>query len=222
MTVNLKRFNKIKITDSGFKPSKIIILVMFVTFFVVYSFLFTSIDKKSGYSLLMPITVSTVLSTIFYLVVWWVVRLLYNYAKEKMNKANTVLPPDKLKIAMSIVLCLLIFPSFLGVMKGISNEGLLVFVLVLMLFLIPTWVLFSFVINIYLKASYIYFLIIIVAIIFLNGIFFQTSIFESLKLIEFLNGFMGFVAGLFFPSLVINLVFIEIPNYFKKRKSFNT
>ena len=200
------------------KNNKLKALFIFIGFFIVFSFIFVSIDKKSGYKIIMPIAVASAICTISYILSIRLVIAINNNLKRSINQVKGLSIKNKLDIILKALLTLILIPNFVKAMQGISGGvKISVFILILILFLIPYWIVFSLIIDKFLKSFYLFSLIAIGLIIIVYGFFSGDPTLGALSVfINFLSGFMKFIAGIFFPSLIIDLVFIEIPYYTRK------
>lgn len=190
--------------------------VLFVFFWVLFYFLSDRFNLRERIA---PVTVLAILSTVFYIFTLLFVYYLYVRLKNKLTKTEEISLGDKIIFGLKIVIILAMAPNFFKILFDMTDNDISLLAIIVLL-LIPAWIVFSILVKKILDSFYVLAIIFIVSIIITSTIFFKTPFFENILQVQtFLNGFMGFISSVFFPSLLISLIFFEIPKMLRKKFS---
>lgn len=221
-TKSNKKSSKLSLT--GYKDSfsfigqnKLKAFLLFALFWLIFYFLINKFDK---YQRVPPVTIAAVLSTIFYLTSFSFISYFYTRLKSNLAEAKEISLSDKLGLGLRIAIALIMAPSFVKILVHITEGNILLLILIIVLFLIPAWVFFSVFIKKMLDSFFLMAILFLGSTIISATLFFDAPFFENIsRAYTFLNGFLGFISAVFFPALLISLIFIEIPDLMR-RKSF--
>lgn len=197
--------------------NKLKAFLLFVFFWILFYFL---IPEDNSLERIMPTTVAAGLSTIMYSVSFFFISYLYNGLKTSLSEVKEVSLSDKIGFGLVIAITAVMAPSFIKTLIDIVEGDISLLVLIIVLFLIPFWIIFSVIIKKMLNEFYKLAVIFILLAIISGAIFFNAPFFENIsRAYNFLTGFLNFISVLFFPAFLVSIIFIEIPNLLRKKPS---
>lgn len=189
--------------------------MLFVLFWIIFYFLLISESDKFQ---LLIVTFVAILSTIFYLFSFLIISYFYIRLKNNLAEAKKVNLGDKIIFGLRIAIMLAIAPSFIKTLTHITEGNISLLILLIVLFLIPTWMIFSVIIKKWFDSFYLLAVIFLSLIIIFASIFFNAPFLENISSsYVFLTGFFNFISIILFPALLISLIFIEIPSLLRKK-----
>jgi uncharacterized membrane protein YhaH (DUF805 family) len=189
-------------------------LLLFVLFWAIFYFL---IDTFDNYQRIPPVTIAAVLSTLFYCAAFYLLFYLYAQLKMSLAGAQEINLSHKMSFGFKIALILIMLPNFMRTIATITEGDMSLLAIIIILFLIPTWILFSILIKKMLSGFYVLAVIFLGLAIMTAAAFLQAPLLESItKSRAFLSEFLDFISTIFFPAFLINLFFIELPTMLKK------